>query len=50
MGVRVVVCPLCRSEQVDIVTDSPAIVLCKCRACATSFIITPPLTTPTALG
>ena len=37
---RVIVCPLCRSEDVEIVTDIPAILLCKCRTCATAFTIT----------
>ena len=29
MNVRVIVCPLCRSEDIEVGADIPAIVLCK---------------------
>jgi hypothetical protein len=41
-----IVCPLCRSDDVEIVANIPAILLCKCRKYATAFTITP--TTPVA--
>jgi len=37
-----IACPLCRSEDVQVVTNIPAIAVYKCRACATAFIIAPP--------
>jgi len=41
MSAAVITCPLCRSEDVEILTNIPAILLCKCRTCATAFTITP---------
>ena len=38
---RVIVCPLCRSDDVDIVANIPWIILCKCRQCLTAFTIMP---------
>jgi hypothetical protein len=40
MPARVIVCPLCRSEHIEIVADIPAILLCKCRTRVTAFTIT----------
>jgi len=36
-----VVCPLCRSDDVEVLPHIPAIVLCKCQKCRTAFTITP---------
>jgi hypothetical protein len=41
MAPRAIVCPLCHSDDVEIVADIPVILLCKCRTCATAFTITP---------
>jgi hypothetical protein len=41
MAARALIRPMCRSEDIEIVADTPAILLCKCRACATAFTITP---------
>ena len=38
-----IVCPLCRSDDVEDVANIPAIVLCKCRTCATAFTIAAPV-------
>jgi uncharacterized Zn finger protein len=38
-----IVCPLCRSEDVEIVADITMLRLFKCRKCGTAFSITPPL-------
>jgi hypothetical protein len=32
-------CPLCRSLDVETVTDVPNLTLCKCRTCSTAFVI-----------
>lgn len=36
-----IACPLCRTDDVEIVADIPAMLLCRCRKCGTAFTITP---------
>jgi hypothetical protein len=37
-----IVCPLCRSDDIEILANIPAMVLCRCRNCRTAFTIVPP--------
>jgi transposase-like protein len=41
MAAPIISCPLCRSKDIEMLANIPAIVLFKCRKCATAFTITP---------
>jgi hypothetical protein len=41
MADRVVACPLCKTEDVEVIANIPVILLCKCRKCLTAFTVTP---------
>jgi hypothetical protein len=41
VDVSVIVCPLCRCDDVEVLTDL-SLVLCKCRKCRTAFTIAAP--------
>jgi hypothetical protein len=43
MAPRGIVCPLCRGDDVEGVANIPAIVLGKCRTCATAFTVAAPV-------
>ena len=42
-----ITCPLCQSPEVETQTDVPNLIVCKCKVCATAFVIAAKVPSPT---
>ena len=42
-----ITCPLCQSPEIETQTDVPNLIVCKCKACSTAFVIAAKVPSPT---